>query len=76
MQYELGGPRVSVQTAYGVEVEVGRNDNSLIKIFVILNAYVSFHFYGLPSFSICANSNAGLFHLNLSIAEQRCETTQ
>lgn len=23
LQYEVGGPRVSVQTAYGVEVEVG-----------------------------------------------------
>lgn len=25
LQYELGGPRVSVQTAYGVEVEVEKN---------------------------------------------------
>lgn len=24
LQYEVGGPRVSVQTAYGVEVEVGK----------------------------------------------------
>ena len=24
LQYEVGGPKVSVQTAYGVEVEVGR----------------------------------------------------
>jgi len=23
LQYEVGGPKVSVQTAYGVEVEVG-----------------------------------------------------
>lgn len=26
LQYEVGGPRVSVQTAYGVEVEVGTKD--------------------------------------------------
>lgn len=25
LQYELGGPRVSVQTAYGVEVEVEKD---------------------------------------------------
>ncbi|PHT75987.1 hypothetical protein T459_19509 [Capsicum annuum] len=32
LQYELGGPRISVQTAYGVEVEVANNpyDSSLM----------------------------------------------
>lgn len=27
LEYEVGGPRVSVQTAYGVEVEVGMYRN-------------------------------------------------
>ena len=33
LQYEVGGPKVSVQTAYGVEVEVGRR----IPLFFLLS---------------------------------------
>lgn len=33
LQYEVGGPKVSVQTAYGVEVEVGRR----IPLFILLS---------------------------------------
>lgn len=37
MQYEVGGPRVSVQTAYGVEVEVRMSlGNSLLPTLLLL----------------------------------------
>ena len=32
LQYEVGGPRVSIQTAYGVEVEVCMICNMLLQL--------------------------------------------
>ena len=43
LQYEVGGPRVSVQTAYGVEVEVGMYDmhaNMLLQLQIYYTASI------------------------------------
>ncbi|KAF3676098.1 Lycopene epsilon cyclase, chloroplastic [Capsicum annuum] len=62
LQYELGGPRISIQTAYGVEVEVER-DHQTLSNSKIFECYAPEY---LNATSLCEQI-AALFFVNLSV---------
>lgn len=64
LEYEVGGPRVSVQTAYGVEVEV-RGWNFLHKIINIFSLLAILFLHNtLDSITVFGFSNWCSNHIN------------